>query len=181
MVHTPPTYLQTSNPTNPTNLKREKSLLKNFQNFPSASNPDEAGNHQDIIFQKNTNPFCIEVFPPQKIMGFPAIRNFGRYLQRLATETSETQSQDHWYLISHYTATTKKKKTTTQLTHPFTTQKKLLVSAPVARHSTTSVGNSLDDLESLLGGSGHLCHGQKSRFFGDGHPTFNDGILIMGI
>ena len=19
----------------------------------------------------------------------------------------------------------------------------------------------------------HLCHGQKSRFFGDGHPTFN--------
>ena len=25
----------------------------------------------------------------------------------------------------------------------------------------------------------HLCHGQKSRFFGDGkNPTFNDGILI---
>ena len=22
---------------------------------------------------------------------------------------------------------------------------------------------------------------QKSRFFGDGHPNFNDGILIMGI
>ena len=26
----------------------------------------------------------------------------------------------------------------------------------------------------------YICHGQKSRFFGDGHPTFNDGILIMG-
>ena len=26
-----------------------------------------------------------------------------------------------------------------------------------------------------------MCHGQKSRFFGDGKPpTFNDGILIMG-
>ena len=25
-----------------------------------------------------------------------------------------------------------------------------------------------------------MCHGQKSRFIGDGHPTFNDGILIMG-
>ena len=28
----------------------------------------------------------------------------------------------------------------------------------------------------------HMCHGQKSRFFGDGRPpTFNDGILIIGI
>ena len=26
----------------------------------------------------------------------------------------------------------------------------------------------------------YMCHGQKSRFFGDGHPTFNVGILIMG-
>ena len=26
----------------------------------------------------------------------------------------------------------------------------------------------------------YMCHSQKSRFFGDGHPTFNDGILIMG-
>ena len=25
-----------------------------------------------------------------------------------------------------------------------------------------------------------MCHGQKSRFIGDGHPTFNDGILLMG-
>ena len=22
-------------------------------------------------------------------------------------------------------------------------------------------------------GDGHMCHGQKSRFLGDGHPTFN--------
>ena len=28
----------------------------------------------------------------------------------------------------------------------------------------------------------HMCHGQKSRFLGDGRPpTFNDGILIIGI
>ena len=27
----------------------------------------------------------------------------------------------------------------------------------------------------------NMCHGQKSRFFGDGKPpTFNDGLLIMG-
>ena len=27
----------------------------------------------------------------------------------------------------------------------------------------------------------HMCHGQKSRFLGDGRPpTFNNGILIMG-
>ena len=28
----------------------------------------------------------------------------------------------------------------------------------------------------------YMSHGQKSRFIGDGRPpTFNDGILIMGI
>ena len=26
----------------------------------------------------------------------------------------------------------------------------------------------------------YMCHGQKLRFFLDGHPTFNVGILIMG-
>ena len=30
--------------------------------------------------------------------------------------------------------------------------------------------------------SDYLCHGQKSRFVGDGKPpTFNDGILIIGL
>ena len=27
----------------------------------------------------------------------------------------------------------------------------------------------------------HMCHGQKSRFFGDGHPTFNRNPYFMGI
>ena len=26
-----------------------------------------------------------------------------------------------------------------------------------------------------------ICAMVKSRYIGDGHPTFNDGILIMGI
>ena len=30
-------------------------------------------------------------------------------------------------------------------------------------------------------GDHQFCHGQKSRFLGDGHPTFYRKILIMGI